>query len=275
MTSQKLLIDKDCPMCRTYARCFVKLNRLAKESIAPYQTIHEEDIKAINMERAKKEIALVNTSTGEVTYGLDSLIKIVTTENSIWNRILKSAIVHKPLNGLYHFISNNRTVIAVVKSAQGERECDPPVNIWYRWIYILGVALITGLIVNNFTSHLFPALGWTHTWHLEYFTCFGQVLWQSAAINLVDKNKALNYLGNMSTVSMIGALILLPFILVLNLITAPTIVIAGYFFMVVGIMFLEHIRRCKILGLTLWMTFSWVLFRHIALFLILKTINVL
>jgi hypothetical protein len=68
----------------------------------------------------------------------------------------------------------------------------------------------------------------------------------------------------MMTVSLIGTLSLLP-MLFFN--TSP-IVHLGYFMMVVGVMLLEHLRRCKILELGIIPSISWVFYRMIVLVII-------
>jgi uncharacterized membrane protein YoaK (UPF0700 family) len=73
----------------------------------------------------------------------------------------------------------------------------------------------------------------------------------------------------MSTVSMIGALLLLPILLILSLINTSVYLLLILFFCVVGVMFLEHIRRCKLLDISLWMTVSWIAFRTAALGLLI------
>jgi hypothetical protein len=53
----------------------------------------------------------------------------------------------------------------------------------------------------------------------------------------------------MMTISFGGALLLLPVIILAKFITIAPIVCLGWFLMVAGLMFLEHIRRTKLLGL--------------------------
>ena len=66
------------------------------------------------------------------------------------------------------------------------------------------------------------------------------------------------------SVSLIGTLLLLP-MLFFN--TSPIIHLV-YFMMVVGIMLLEHLRRCKILEIGIIPTVSWVSYRVVFLLLI-------
>lgn len=262
----KLLIDKHCPMCQIYGQAFIKTGLLDQDSICAYQDVPMESQMKIDFERAQDEIAMHDTRTGTTTYGLASILKIITQSSPVLNKILHHALVYKVLNVLYKFISYNRKVIAPAAPPQGTaRLCEPSFNIPFRWAYILFVAIVTALIVNTFTANLFPHFGWTHSIKTELLICIGQVAWQGTVAYFLLEENRLTYLGNMSTVSMIGAILLLPILFILSMVKAPLLVLLGMFFTVIGIMFLEHIRRCKLLRISLWMTVSWVTFRTVAL----------
>ena len=153
----------------------------------------------------------------------------------------------------------------------GLRDCTPPVHQTYRWLYILLVALFTGLVLNRYAALV--ATEWVSAQFLrEYAVCFGQVLWQGAAILAIAPRKSLIYLGNMSTVSLGGAIVLLPTLLLTAWVSVSPLVLLGYFALVVSCMLLEHLRRCRLLGLPLAMTGSWVVFRAVVLGLILVSL---
>ena len=262
----KLLIDKNCPMCRVYGNGFVKAGLIDENTICAYQDVPHESQLNIDFERAQNEIAMHDTTTGETTYGLQSIIKIISHDRPVLKTLLCHKIVFNPLRVLYKFISYNRKVIAPSAPVEATaRLCEPSFNVPFRWAYIVFVALLTAVVVNAFTAHLFPHFGWTHSIRNELLICFGQVAWQGTATMLLLKENRLTYLGNMSTVSMIGAILLLPILLLLSLINISVYALLFLFFCVVSVMFLEHIRRCKLLGISLWMTVSWITFRTVIL----------
>ena len=269
LKNRKLLIDKDCPMCNIYGKCFSSVGLVDKNTIAPYQTIPDFYASQIDMDRAKNEIALLNTKTSTTHYGIDAMIEIVTHRSSFLKKILHSKLIYAFLLRLYRFISYNRKIIYPTSTDKTTRDCTPDLNKKYRWSYIFFVAIFTGLILNQFVFHLNARLGWEHNWTREFFICFGQVGWQLSAISFFSKNKSLDYLGNMSTVSMIGGLLILPILLVNNYTTISLEGLILMFGIVVVIMFFEHIRRCKLLGIPFGMTISWVAFRTMVLGVIL------
>jgi len=268
----KLLIDKQCPMCQVYGRAFVKTGLLDEDSICAYQETPLSSNIQVDFDRAKDEIALYDSKSGKTTYGLHTLVKIISHKYPFLNSMLNSNIIFKPLNLLYKFISSNRKVIAPSRPLAGDaRVCEPSFSLANRIAYIVFVALVTAVIVNAYTSHLFPHFGWKSDIKTELMICFGQVLWQGMAISFIDNKNRMNYLGNMSTVSMIGGILLLPLLLVLSFSTPPLPVLLVLFFMVISVMFFEHIRRCKLLNISLWMTVSWVSFRTVALAILIFT----
>ena len=139
----------------------------------------------------------------------------------------------------------------------------------YRWLYIIAVAIFTGVVVNRFSFYLNLQLGWEHNWTREFFISFGQILWQMTAIFFLHKEKTLEYLENMSTVSLIGGVLLLPILLLNMYVPFSLLGLVLSFGVIVSIMLFEHLRRCKLLEISFLMTVSWVLFRIVALGIIL------
>ncbi|HIP51603.1 MAG TPA: hypothetical protein EYG94_05885 [Campylobacterales bacterium] len=139
----------------------------------------------------------------------------------------------------------------------------------YQWLYVVSVAIFTGVVVNRFAFYLNLELGLEHNGTREFFISFGQIIWQMTAISFLDRSKTLVYLLNMSTVSLLGGVLLLP-ILGLNMYYPFSIIgLIFSFGVIVIIMLFEHLRRCKRLEISILMTASWVMFRTVALGIVL------
>jgi hypothetical protein len=272
LKNNKLLIDQDCPMCASYGSGFTKLKMIDAQTVRPYQQADEALAHQIDMNRARSEIALYDETTAQTVYGIDAMIAIVTHGVPWLKRLFHRRWLYVPLSTLYRFISYNRKVIYPAASQPGLRDCTPPLHRAYRWLYILLVALFTGLILNRYAALMVAEWGLAPSLWREYAVCLGQVLWQGAVILAVDPKKSLAYLGNMSTVSLGGAILLLPPLLLTAWVSVPPLVLLGYFALVVSCMLLEHLRRCRLLGLPLAMTASWVTFRTVVLGLIVISI---
>jgi hypothetical protein len=149
--------------------------------------------------------------------------------------------------------------------ASGMYDCTPTFKLKYRVAYI-GVAwLITSLVLVKYSTLLtgfIPETNFTR----EFLMCGGQVVFQLLAVGFFAKGKIMDYLGNMMTVSLIGALLLLPALMAGSIFPdLPAEIFIAYFMGVVGFMLYEHARRMKILELGWWPSASWVLYRCLVL----------
>lgn len=266
ITNKKLLIDRDCPMCGFYGTAFTKMGLIDSCTLHPYQTADMSVQQHVDMDRARNAIAFHGEAG--TAYGIDAFIEIVSQGSKALELALRFPLIYYPLLALYNLISYNRKLIYPVATAPGNT-CIPDVNLTYRWIYIMLVAIFTGLVLNIFGSRVMGGFGLAHHTYLEWMMCFGQILWQGAAVLLLRKEKAMDYLGNMSTVSLIGGIFIAIVLLVGLLINIGPWVYLGLFGMVVTLMLGEHIRRCSLLHLPPTMTGSWILFRTVFLFVIL------
>ncbi|WP_431214023.1 hypothetical protein ACQ86N_03830 [Puia sp. P3] len=93
-----ILFDAECPMCDLYSRGFVASGMLDGDGREPYQEVLGGGgtvlggggkivgagvvagggvCPVVDRQRAVNEIALVDTTTGAVSYGIDSLFKVI------------------------------------------------------------------------------------------------------------------------------------------------------------------------------------------------------
>jgi hypothetical protein len=264
--NHKLLVDVDCPMCRLYANAFEAHGIIAPDTCSAYQTTNSELTSKIDMERAKNEIAFINTNTGTTIYGFDAIRFILLNWLPQLKVALNNSFVDFMGRKLYKFISMNRKVIAPSKiKIDHERHCIPNTNLTYRWIYIVIIALFSSVIINKYSVKLNEIIGQKSNLTRELIMCFGQIVWQYVFLKQLIKAKMIDYLGNMITVSMIGTLLLLPMLLLGGIFDLNGYCYIIYFMLVVGIMLIEHMRRCKILEIGYWPTISWLLYRMIFL----------
>lgn len=261
-----ILFDSECPMCYAYTKAFVQTGMLAAGGRASYQDMPADICPLIDKQRAANEIALINTESGEVTYGIKSLFKIIGNAMPIF----KSLFEFKPfifgMSKIYAFISYNRKVI--IPAGKKADEVQPSFKLHYRISYLLFTWLVTACFLTAYAHLLtdFVPLGGRFR---EYFICGGQMLFQGVVIAFYRKEKLWDYLGNMMTISFAGSLLLAAGLVVAKSIDTHPILFMLYFLLVAGLMFLEHIRRCKVLKLGWLMTITWTFYRLIVLALIL------
>ncbi|WP_125722283.1 thiol-disulfide oxidoreductase DCC family protein [Flavobacterium ustbae] len=269
LENQTLLYDEDCPLCSLYTTGFVKSGMLDQNGRKSYCELSAEEQNFVDLKRAPNEIALVDNKTKTVIYGIDSLIKVVGFSFPLIEKISNLKPVHFILRKMYSFISYNRKVIIPgnVKE-ENKLQCTPDFNYKYRFLFIGFALTVTTFILFGYSNLIlnFPKSSITR----ELILALGQIVFQSLFLFKVDKQTIINYAGNLMTVSLMGSLILSPILILSQFVNLPQMIILGWFGVTVLIMFLEHSPRIKILKLPFYLTFTWILYRIIALFLILN-----
>lgn len=260
-----LLYDKDCPLCKAYSGAFVKTKMLDADGRQDFGSTNFNQFPNLNISRSRDEIALINTSTGNIIYGIDSLFKIIVNSFPFLKFIFDCSIFQTIMRKVYSFISYNRKVIAPAKEFEASGSCTPSFNLKYRWGYIIVSWIFTSLILNQYALRLIPILPQTN-FIREWLICGGQIVFQLVTVSLMRKDRLIHYLGNMMTVSNIGALLLLPALLINA--HQPNFHLT-WFFCVVSFMLYEHYRRCEILELPIGASISWMAYRLLVLWIIL------
>ncbi len=269
LENQTLLYDEDCPMCNVYTAGFIKAGMMDKNGRKPFVAITEAEQEYVDIQRATNEIALVNHHNKTVIYGIDSLLTIVGHSFPWMKKIGTTEPIYFLLKKLYKFISYNRKVIIPSREKENTTlQCVPDFNFTYRYLYLVFATVITVLTLYKCASilTLLPKASMSR----EIALATGQIVFQLAFLSRNDYKTNLNYVGNLLTVSLMGALILLPMIIVNQFITVPQLLILGWFGMTVLLMVVEHYRRVKILQLPHYLTATWIAYRILALLIILN-----
>lgn len=260
-----ILFDEECPMCQAYTRVFVKTGMLPEDGRASYQQIPAPIYPLVDRQRAANEIAMVNTENGKVTYGIESLFKVIGNALPIFRPLFTFKPFIYMMIKLYAFISYNRKVIIPV--AIRPDTIQPAFKIGYRMAYLLLTWLATAYILTAYAHLLtdFVPIGGEYR---EYFICGGQMFFQGIIIFFYKKEKLWDYLGNMMTISFAGSILLTPALIASHFIDLQSVIYILYFLFVAGLMFLEHIRRSKLLKLGWLLSITWAVYRLIILGLI-------
>lgn len=257
-----LIFDNKCPLCKAYTGAFVKAGMLDENGREAYSSTLPQTCTLINMDRARNEIALVNTRSGQVYYGIDSLFRILGHAFPLLAPVFRLRAFRAVMKQVYSFISYNRKVIIPVKSS--EDGCVPDFNLPYRLAYIVFTWLVTSFILTHYSYYLPKLIPASH-FGREFVICGGQIVFQSITMSFIDRSKIVTYLGNMMTISFAGALLLL-FIMGMGKIVPMTPVAYGVLFLgTAGLMLAEHMRRMKLLGINLVASAGWVVYRLLVL----------
>lgn len=261
-----ILYDSNCPLCKAYTGAFVNCGLLDANGRSPYNQKDPALFAHIDETRARNEIALVDLNSNTVLYGMDSLIQVLGHQRPGIKTILKFPLVYYPARFFYSLVSYNRKMIAPSKTRNDD--CIPDFNLFYRLLFLLLTAVFTAMVLYRFIS---PVLQFNHLdtgLTQELLVVTGQIGFQSTVLLALKQKNIFQYLGNMMTVSAIGALLLVPAILYFQFAGFNLYAALAWFAGVVGFMFLLHLKRCKKLGLGLGISLSWVFYRILVLILI-------
>lgn len=265
LTKHTLLYDDDCPMCALYSGAFVATGMLDDAGRKPFCNLDEHDRLLVDTERAVNEIALIDHRNGNALYGIDSLLRILGHSFPLIEKIGHFKPVNFLLRKLYSFISYNRkAIIPSPERATVKPACIPSFNLRYRLAYIAIAGCMAAGILTRF-SEMLPIA--QHGWIIGLCLMFGQLPFQWPWLR-GDLQTRVDYLGNLVTVSLMGSLMLVPFLLVDTVISVSPLWALAAFASVATIMFFEHRRRVRLLHQAWCLTASWVVYRILFLILI-------
>ena len=144
-------------------------------------------------------------------------------------------------------------------------------TVWLRVAFLILAWLGTSITLTYYSTLLTKFVG-KSSFGREFFICGGQIIFE-VIILISTKNssaKIMLYLSNMMSISFFGAIFLLPVLFLAKFLWPFDILFALLFFLLTALlMFIEHLRRMKILDLPKWLSATWVLYRVLVLILLL------
>ena len=135
LENKVIVYDDACPMCQAYTAGFIKAGWLKERK--GFAQVSPELLAKIDFDRARHEIPLLDTKTGEVTYGLSALFLIIGERMPIFKPLFRSRWFRPMLYPLYQIITYNRRIIAGSGAPKTGCDCAPDINLFYRWLYIV------------------------------------------------------------------------------------------------------------------------------------------
>ncbi len=128
---------------------------------------------------------------------------------------------------------------------------------------------VTVTILNRYATLIQHLLSVKYDWRFELLMVLGMILFQYPFIRTRTGREKLNYYFNMLLVSLFGAFMLMPLLILDHYSDRGDAFNIVYFFIVVLIMFFEHKRRVTKLQLPGIISYTWALYRLIILVFIL------
>jgi predicted DCC family thiol-disulfide oxidoreductase YuxK len=264
LSNHTLVYDKDCPLCDWYTSIFLKYNLLDSEGRKDFGQVIEDNQFEFDVAKAKNKIALVNRENGVVTYGIDSMLKVLGHRFLSVRVLGRFAPIYWFLTQLYNFITYNRKIV-IASDCNKLGSCVPSRNVFWRVFFIIFCGIMTTLIVD---SYFFSRLN-------EYYIgtriitdaliFIAQLAFQYIMCLIIKENNIYDYLGQVAFVSFLGALLLLGFSIGLSIFSWVGFEIQFLEVLCYGVvaafMFFEHKRRVNVAGHNALLSWTWVLFR--------------
>ena len=204
MSNPKMILyDDTCPMCRWYTGAFVKHGFLSEEGRRSFSEFTELELAdKIDLERSRDEIPLIDLDGGTTLYGIDSLGHLLGRRWAFVPSLLRLYPIRWLITRLYKLISYNRRVIAAGQPMEKGIDCTPHFNYFYRLLYIALSLLGGGGLITFFSMVHFPRAGVITT-----LMAIGLLMIPTFFYSM---SKGVTYAGLMSTVILMGGLILVP-----------------------------------------------------------------
>ena len=186
MATHTFLYDDACPMCKGYTGVFTGLHWSERRA---FSKLKAGDIPALDLNRGRHEIPLVNTETGEVIYGLEAMTTVVGNALPFLKPLIRSRFFIAALKPLYWLITYNRRVIAGTKPPVEGFDCAPDFHFGWRLTYLALIAAAV-LLLGFPSTFLLVGLG------LVLFT------------GLLLREDRLTFLGHFVTILFMAAVVL-------------------------------------------------------------------
>ncbi len=163
LANKVILYDDSCPMCKVYTQGFVSMGILTPEHRVGMARADAETMRHLDLNRARHEIPLLDTQTGEVTYGMDALFLLIGHRVPIFTPLFRSRTFRAMVYALYQLVTYNRRVIAGCAAPREGFDCAPDFNRAVRVKYLrLAIAvwglLIGGAAITTGSAHLWLLL---------------------------------------------------------------------------------------------------------------------
>jgi Ca2+/Na+ antiporter len=140
---------------------------------------------------------------------------------------------------------------------------------YYKIAVSLVSIIVTAFTLSRYALLIQHLLKIQYNWLFELCMVIGMLFFQFPFIYKKSSAVKLDYYFNLLLVSLMGAFLLWPLLILNRFYACNDMTNIIYFFAVVLLMFFEHKRRVAALSLPVFISYTWVLYRLIILIFIL------
>ena len=262
LNNKIIVYDSNCKVCTSFRDVLLKSTAIPMEKVTAYKDLPPKETFKVDTSRFKNGMALVDTLDDDTLYGSEGVAYILSTEYRLVDLLLRSGIVFAIFNFFYNLIAYNRYLIATPRSAFA-CDCLPDKVLKYRLSYIFITVFLSVLL----TAWLGMSLA-TFFEHVTLIEAMSQMIlvagtgWvlQILFAMIFLRENALDYIGHLGSIMVVGLLILVPWMLWETLGGSPLPQLPAVSVIVSSsTMLYLHYNRIRYLGLRQTWTVSWLL----------------
>ncbi len=138
-----------------------------------------------------------------------------------------------------------------------------------RAVYLMGCVGVSAYALGSFVEIIQAYVAIDYDYRTEGIVVISQVGFQWLFMTRSTWRERIRYMYVALTVSMIGSLMLVPLLVLHSIAGTSTVFAVGYFFLVVGVIFLIHHRLIIRNSLPTILSGTWVLYRLLLLAFVL------
>lgn len=259
----KLIIyDSNCKVCSSMRDVVLRCTSIPEGKIKAYRDLTPDLTGHVDPNRFKNVMALIDTTGGNTLYGAEGVAYIFSSQYRIADFLLGFKPVFRLFNFFYKTQAYNRYIIATPKS-NFLCDCFPERVVKYRVSYILLTVLTSIFLTAMFGISLkqfFPRITSSEAaLQMLLMAGTGWVIQIGLAMLLMRK-KALDYIGHLGSIMVVGLLILVPW-MVLHALTGTLNMYLPAFSVLISSAFMLylHVHRARHLQISQAWTISWFL----------------
>lgn len=212
LNGKLIIYDSNCKVCSSLRDLVLNFTSIPESKIKAYKDLAPELSQRIDPGKFKNVMALIDTSGARTIYGAEGVAYIFSSQYKLIGFLLSFKPVFMLFNFFYKTQAYNRYIIATPKS-KFHCDCFPDKVIKYRISYIALTLLISVLLTALFGISLrkfFPDIPAPEaSIQMLLIAGTGWII-QIALASAVMKEKALDYIGHLGSIMVVGLLILTP-----------------------------------------------------------------
>lgn len=141
-----LLFDDSCPMCRVYTSAFERLGWASRSALG---RCDDAVLERLDVDRARHEIPMIDTNSGEVRYGLDALTTVIGDHSATLGAIMRWPPTRAVALPLYWLISYNRREVAGCPPPTTGFDCAPDFHRGWTGAYLALAGAAMGVTARS------------------------------------------------------------------------------------------------------------------------------